>query len=50
MLSEIITEINSIVGKDYDNDIAVKAMLQIKDILMKSEKLKTSAKSNTERF
>lgn len=46
-LSEIIAEINSIAGKSYDNDVAVKAMLQIKDIMMKSEKLKTSAKSNT---
>lgn len=48
-LSEIITEINSIAGKDYDNDVAVKAMLQIKDIMMKSDKLKTSAKSNAEK-
>lgn len=40
-LSEIIAEINSIAGKDYDNDVAVKAMLQIKDIMMKSDKLKT---------
>lgn len=46
-LSEIIAEINSIAGKSYDNDVAVKAMLQIKDIMMKSDKLKTSAKSNT---
>lgn len=48
-LSEIIAEINSIAGKSYDNNVAVKAMLQIKDIMMKSEKLKTSAKSNTEK-
>lgn len=46
-LSEIIAEINSVAGKTYDNDVAVKAMLQIRDIMMKSEKLKTSAKSNT---
>ena len=46
-LSKIIAEINSIAGKTYDNDVAVKAMLQIKDIMMKSEKLKTSAKNNT---
>jgi len=46
-LSEIIAEINSKAGKTYDNDVAVKAMLQIKDILMKSEKLRTSAKNNT---
>lgn len=46
-LSQIIAEINSRTGKVYDNDVAVKAMLQIKDILMKSDKLKTSAKNNT---
>ena len=45
-LSEIIAEINSLVGKDYDTDVAVKAMLQIKDIMMKSENLKTSARNN----
>ena len=48
-LSKIIAEINSRTGKTYDNDVAVKAMLQIKDIMMKSEKLKTSAKNNTEK-
>lgn len=48
-LSEIINEINSIAGKEYNNDVAVKAMLQIKDIMMKSDKLKTSAKNNTEK-
>lgn len=47
-LSEIIDEINSRTGKSYDNDVVVKAMLQIRDILMKSEKLKTSAKNNTQ--
>ncbi|MCD7822462.1 MAG: DEAD/DEAH box helicase family protein [Oscillospiraceae bacterium] len=46
-LSEIIDEINARTGKTYNNDVAVKAMLQIKDILMKSEHLKTSAKNNT---
>ena len=34
-------------GKNYDNDVAVKAMLQIRDIMLKSDKLKTSAKNNT---
>ena len=48
-LSQIIAEINSIAGKEFDNDVAVKAMLQIKDIMMKSDKLKTSAKNNTEK-
>lgn len=46
-LSEIIAEINSRTGKAYDSDVAVKAMLQIRDILMKSDKLKASAKNNT---
>ena len=48
-LSEIIDEINSRTGKNYDNDIVVKAMLQIRDILMKSDKLKISAKNNTQK-
>ena len=47
-LSEIIAEINSRAGKDYDNDVAVKAMLQIKDLLMKSDELKASALANSE--
>ena len=34
-------------GKSYDNDVAIKAMLQIKDLLLKSEKLRTSAKNNS---
>lgn len=46
-LSEIIAEINSRTGKAYDNDVAVKTMLQIRDLMMKSEKLKTSAKNNS---
>ena len=48
-LSQIIEEINSRTGKKYDSDVAVKAMLQIKDIMMKSEQLKASAKNNTEK-
>lgn len=48
-LSQIIAEINSRTGKAYDSDVAVKAMLQIRDLLLKSEKLKTSAKTNTEK-
>lgn len=48
-LSEIIDEINSRTGSHYDNDVVVKAMLQIRDILMKSEKLKVSAKNNTQK-
>lgn len=46
-LSEIIAAINARTGKAYDSDVAVKAMLQIRDILMKSDKLKASAKNNT---
>lgn len=49
LLSHIIAEINSKTGKSYDNDVAVKAMLQIKDIMMKSEELKSSARNNTEK-
>lgn len=48
-LSRIIEEINSKTGKTYDTNVAVKAMLQIKDLLLKSEKLKTSAKNNDEK-
>ena len=46
-LSQIIAEINSRTGKAYDNDVAVKAMLQIRDILLKSDKLKTRVRNNT---
>ena len=46
-LSEIIAAINARTGKAYDNDVAVKAMLQIRDILLKSDQLKASAKNNT---
>lgn len=48
-LSQIIADINSRKGKSYDNDVAVKSMLQIKDLLLKSDTLKTSAQNNTER-
>ena len=48
-LSAIIAEINSRTGSNYDQDVAVKAMLQIKDLLMKSETLKASAKNNSEK-
>ena len=46
-LSVIIAEINSKTGKSYDNDVAIKAMLQVRDLLMKSERLRTSARNNT---
>lgn len=47
-LSQIIIEINNRTGRNYDNDVAIKAALQIRDIMKKSEELKTSAKNNTE--
>ncbi len=47
-LSEIIAEVNSKVGKNYDKDVAVKSMLQVKDIMMKSKELEASALVNTE--
>lgn len=47
-LSQIIREINSRTGRQYDNDVAIKAALQIRDIMKKSEELKTSAKNNSE--
>ena len=46
-LSKIIDEINSRMGKHFDRDVAFKSLLQIKDILMKSESLKLAAKHNT---
>lgn len=46
-LSDIIADINSRMGKQFDSDVAVKAMLQIRDLLLKSDVLKTSAKNNT---
>lgn len=46
-LSHIISEVNSQTGKSFDNDIAVKVALQIKDLMMKNEDLKASAKNNT---
>ncbi|MBR7173719.1 MAG: hypothetical protein IKD50_04745, partial [Clostridia bacterium] len=49
-LSQIIADINSRTGKAYDSDVAVKAMLQIRDILLKSDKLKTSARTNSVSF
>lgn len=48
-LSQIIAEINSKTGKDYNNDVAVKAMLQIKDVMLRSKELRTKAKNNTEK-
>ncbi len=47
-LSEIIAEINAKTGSNYDVDVATNAAMQIRDIMMKSDTLKTSAKNNTE--
>lgn len=47
-LSEIIEEINGRTGKRYDDDVVIKAMLQIKDLLKKSTTLRECAKANTE--
>lgn len=47
-LSKIIEEINSKMGTKFDTDIAVKSMLQIKDLMKKSVELQKSAKANTE--
>lgn len=46
-LSQIIEEINSRTGKNFDNDVAVKSMLQLRDIMLKSDDLKASAQNNT---
>lgn len=45
-LSEIIDEINLKTGKNYNVDVAVKAVYQIRDILLKKDELKKSAKVN----
>ena len=47
-LSEIIDKINSMLGKDFDPDVVVPSLLQIKNLLLKSDVLKTSAQNNTE--
>ena len=46
-LSDIIREVNSKTGKSFDNDVAVKAALQIRDLMKKNDELKASAKTNT---
>jgi type I restriction enzyme R subunit len=45
-LSEIIEEINKLRNKNFDIDDTAKAVLRIKEILLKDEQLKSSAKSN----
>ncbi len=46
-LSEIIEEINTLTGMHYDNDVALKAALQIRDLMKKNSNLVASAKTNT---
>jgi type I restriction enzyme R subunit len=46
-LSQIIEEINAAYDKHFDTDVASKSALQVRDLLMKDEKLKASAKTNT---
>lgn len=48
-LSQIIAEINLRMGKDYDEDVAVKSVFQIKDIMMKSDVIRKTAMNNTEK-
>lgn len=45
-LSDIISEVNSKTGKSFDNDVAIKAALQIRDLLKKNPDLTASAKTN----
>ena len=47
-LSEIIEEINNRTGNNFDKDVAAQSMLQIKEILLKSQKLQQSALVNSE--
>lgn len=47
-LSAIIEEINQATGSNFDKDIAVKSMLQLRDLMMKSVDLRSSAKNNSE--
>lgn len=47
-LSKVIDEINSAMGTDYDTDVAMTAVMQVINIMMGSDKLRRSAKANTE--
>ncbi len=46
-LSEIIAEINARTGYSFNNDDAVRAMLDITDEMKKDDELRTSAKNNS---
>jgi type I restriction enzyme R subunit len=45
-LSDIIKEVNNKTGKSFDNDVACKAALQIRDLLKKNPDIIASAKTN----
>lgn len=45
-LSEIIEDINSRMGKHFNSDVALKAVLQVRDVMLDSDKLKQSAQNN----
>jgi type I restriction enzyme R subunit len=45
-LSDIIKDVNSRTGQSFDNDVAFKAALQIRDLLKKNPDLIASAKTN----
>ncbi len=46
-LSELIERINNTNGANFDVDVSIKSLLQVKDILLKSADLRTSAMNNT---
>ncbi|MDR1278457.1 MAG: hypothetical protein LBK02_06875, partial [Treponema sp.] len=46
-LSQIIEEINAKYNRNLMTDVAIKTALQVKDILLKDERLKASARTNT---
>ena len=46
-LSKIIDEINLAYNKNFDFDVATKSALQVRDLLLKNNRLKESANSNT---
>ncbi|MCR5349374.1 MAG: DEAD/DEAH box helicase family protein [Acholeplasmatales bacterium] len=47
-LSEIIKDINSKTGMEFNNDVAIKSALQIRDIMKSNPDLLASAKNNTQ--
>jgi type I restriction enzyme R subunit len=46
-LSRIIEEINLAYNKHFNTDVAAKSALQVRDLLLKDDRLKMSAKTNT---